>query len=365
MLSPVAELECADEGVFALGLRSIALWPELLGQLQLPVEFRREGSLLVAHRGDEGAARRVVEVLEEKLGALDSRLRGNDGMRRLEPQELRELEPALRGPAHAWLIPGEGRIHPVQAMQALAAAASGVQWHWGRAVDAVHPGELHTSSGTPRFDHVFDVRGTGARPQLAVRGVRGEIFWLHAPGVDLRRPVRLLHPRHRVYLVPREGDLVVVGASEIESEGPLAGVAAQHRGTAGGRAQRAARTGRGADRAQRIQPAPGPARQPAAAAVAARPDPHQRAVPPRLAHRAGAGGAGPAGAEAMNQITVNGEPRRVDDTATLADLVAALGQPPAALATAVNGEFVPRSERAAVRLREGDAVFTFQPITGG
>ncbi|GAB3769525.1 hypothetical protein GCM10028796_34730 [Ramlibacter monticola] len=67
----------------------------------------------------------------------------------------------------------------------------------------------------------------------------------------------------------------------------------------------------------------------------------------------------------MNQITVNGEPRRVDDTATLADLVAALGQPPAALATAVNGEFVPRSERAAVRLREGDAVFTFQPITGG
>ena len=65
------------------------------------------------------------------------------------------------------------------------------------------------------------------------------------------------------------------------------------------------------------------------------------------------------------QITLNGEPRSVDATTTLADLVAALGQPPAALATAVNGEFVPRSERAAVRLREGDAVFTFQPITGG
>jgi glycine oxidase len=30
--------------------------------------------------------------------------------------------------------------------------------------------------------------------------------------------VRLLHPRHRVYLVPRPGDVVVVGASEIESE---------------------------------------------------------------------------------------------------------------------------------------------------
>lgn len=64
-------------------------------------------------------------------------------------------------------------------------------------------------------------------------------------------------------------------------------------------------------------------------------------------------------------ITVNGEPRSVADDATLADLVTALGQAPQALATAVNGEFVPRTARAGVQLREGDAVFTFQPITGG
>jgi glycine oxidase len=51
-----------------------------------------------------------------------------------------------------------------------------------------------------------------------VRGVRGEIFWLHAPGVQLLRPTRLLHPRWRVYIVARPGDLIVVGASEIESE---------------------------------------------------------------------------------------------------------------------------------------------------
>ena len=69
-----------------------------------------------------------------------------------------------------------------------------------------------------RFDLVFDVRGTGARPALPVRGVRGEVVWLHAPGHGLGRPVRLLHPRHRVYLVPRPGDVVFVGASEVESE---------------------------------------------------------------------------------------------------------------------------------------------------
>lgn len=64
-------------------------------------------------------------------------------------------------------------------------------------------------------------------------------------------------------------------------------------------------------------------------------------------------------------ITVNGEPRAIAEETTLADLVAALGQAPQALATAVNGEFVPRAARAGVRLKDGDAVFTFQPITGG
>ena len=65
------------------------------------------------------------------------------------------------------------------------------------------------------------------------------------------------------------------------------------------------------------------------------------------------------------QITLNGEPRPIPEGQTLADLVAALGAPPQSLATAVNGEFVARAARAQTPLRDGDAVFTFQPITGG
>ena len=52
----------------------------------------------------------------------------------------------------------------------------------------------------------------------AVRGVRGEVIWLDCPGHGLTRPLRLLHPRHRVYIVPRSARDVLVGASEIESE---------------------------------------------------------------------------------------------------------------------------------------------------
>ena len=211
MLSPIAELETADERVFRWGLRSLDLWPQILRELPLPVDFRRDGSLLVAHPEDTGAARRVLDLLARKTPA-------EHHAEPLPAQRLAELEPAIRPGPQGWLLPGEGRIHTVQAMQALLAGAAGVQWHWGSRVDAVEPRTLHLSDRREDFDWVFDVRGLGARPQLPVRGVRGEIFWLHAPGVVLNRPVRLLHARHRVYLVPRAPDLVVVGASEIESE---------------------------------------------------------------------------------------------------------------------------------------------------
>ena len=65
------------------------------------------------------------------------------------------------------------------------------------------------------------------------------------------------------------------------------------------------------------------------------------------------------------KITLNGEPRPIADGTTLAELVAELGVAPQSLATAVNGEFVPRGARAGCALHDGDAVFTFQPITGG
>lgn len=211
MLSPLAELETGDERVFRWGLRSLDLWPELLAELPMPVEFRRDGSLLVAHREDTGAARRVLDLLASKAPR----------QHRAQPlwaQQLAELEPALRPGPQGWLLPGEGRIHTVQAMQALHAAADGVRWHWHSHVEDLESCSLQLKDRRERFDWVFDVRGLGARPQLPVRGVRGEIFWLHAPGLGLLRSVRLLHARHRVYIVPRMPDLVVVGASEIESE---------------------------------------------------------------------------------------------------------------------------------------------------
>lgn len=221
MLSPIAELESGDENVFQLGKRSLDIWANLVPRLSLPVELHFKGSLLVAHRGDEGAADRLVSLLRAKAPE-------HDQPQPLPRQELARLEPSIQGPSHTWLLANEGQIHTVQAMQALAASALNVQWHWNRPVTLLTPHTIHTGTEKHTFDWVFDTRGVGARDKPMhnhaelscqnVRGVRGEIFWVQAPGVSLHRPIRLLHPRYRVYIVPRAPDTIVVGASEIESE---------------------------------------------------------------------------------------------------------------------------------------------------
>ena len=213
MLSPVAELECADDNVFNLGLRSLELWPQIVDKLPKKVDLTMNGSVLLAHRQDAGAARRVIDLLTKKSPSDVS-------VQPLSGAALQDLEPAVFDCPHAWFLPKEGHIDTTQAMSALAQAATdlGVCWHWAASVLEIKPRSLKTGSDWKNFDWVFDLRGVGAKPDLPIRGVRGEIFWLQTTKPILNRPVRLLHPRHRVYLVPRADNLVVVGASEIESE---------------------------------------------------------------------------------------------------------------------------------------------------
>jgi sulfur carrier protein len=64
-------------------------------------------------------------------------------------------------------------------------------------------------------------------------------------------------------------------------------------------------------------------------------------------------------------ITLNGEARTEPIGISLAALIASIGANPQSLATAINQHFVPRDARAARILADGDAITTFQPITGG
>jgi glycine oxidase len=206
MLSPLAERDVCSERVSALGWRSVQAWPRIVAQLPGAPACTLRGSLLLAHRADHGAALRTLA-------------RVGKGAQPLSAAQLAELEPALQPLPHAWLLPGEGHIDTVNTLLALQAVAPGVAWHWGCTVTQAEPGRLTLADGTGAcFDTVLDTRGLGARPALPLRGVRGELVHLNLPAHGLTRPVRLLHPRHRVYLVPRNADTLLLGASEIESE---------------------------------------------------------------------------------------------------------------------------------------------------
>ncbi|MBH9577218.1 sulfur carrier protein ThiS [Inhella proteolytica] len=60
-------------------------------------------------------------------------------------------------------------------------------------------------------------------------------------------------------------------------------------------------------------------------------------------------------------------PLQLDAPATLQQALQALlhGRDPELVASAVNGRFVPRGQRAGFALKDGDCVQVFSPITGG
>ncbi|HUC45374.1 MAG TPA: sulfur carrier protein ThiS [Hyphomicrobiaceae bacterium] len=63
-------------------------------------------------------------------------------------------------------------------------------------------------------------------------------------------------------------------------------------------------------------------------------------------------------------VLVNGE-RTETGAVSLAELVAQLGHGEEAVATALNGDFVPRQARASTPLRPGDKVEIVAPRQGG
>ena len=100
----------------------------------------------------------------------------------------------------------------------------GVRWHESQAVQSVDAGRIVCGNASYAVDIAVDARGVGSKPQWPqLRGVRGEVLTVECAGVELRRPVRLMHPRYQIYVAPRPNRQFVVGATELESEdtGPV------------------------------------------------------------------------------------------------------------------------------------------------
>jgi glycine oxidase len=135
----------------------------------------------------------------------------------LDAARIAELEPDLGGRfRRALFFPDEAHLDPRRALASLADAlkALGVAIKFG----------VELAPETADAGLVVDCRGLAARDALPdLRGVRGEMVIVRSRDVRLSRPIRMLHPRLPLYIVPRADGLFMIGATMIESEqrGPV------------------------------------------------------------------------------------------------------------------------------------------------
>ncbi|SCV62541.1 tRNA 5-methylaminomethyl-2-thiouridine biosynthesis bifunctional protein MnmC [Anaplasma phagocytophilum] len=211
MLSLYSEAENTGDLVIDLGYRSMELWPQILSDIGAEFCLQALGSVMVAHAADLSDLEMKCAIIRNRFPDVFSELRITN--------KVYELEEGISAP-YGMYIKGEGSIDSINLFKCLERALRdyGITWYSNVNVLKVQCAEIVTEQGLHTFDFVFDCRGVGAKSEVAgLRGVRGEAILVKAPGVTIKRAVRMMHPRYSVYVVPRQENMFIVGASEIES----------------------------------------------------------------------------------------------------------------------------------------------------
>ncbi|MDO5529450.1 MAG: FAD-dependent oxidoreductase [Paracoccus sp. (in: a-proteobacteria)] len=208
MLAPGCEGAVAEPIITRLGRAAATSWAEI-------TEVTQRGSLVAA--------------LGRDRSELAQFARRTSGHQLLDRTALAELEPELAA-SEALYYPDEAHLNPRRALADLVAALRemGVEIIReevdprsikGHVIDARGMGAAEGAA----LDHVADAQATPPPITSRLRGVRGEMAILRSPEITLSRPVRLLHPRHPLYIVPREGGVFMLGATQIETgaRGPI------------------------------------------------------------------------------------------------------------------------------------------------
>jgi glycine oxidase len=230
MLAPVTEVEYGEDDLLALNLASVAAWPSFAAELEsttgLSAGLHQTGTLSVAYDVDDAAALRRLADYQRRLGLEVEELSGRDARKR---------EPMLAaGVSGGVWVPGDHSVDNRQAVAALLRAvevsgvtllrervsrvltsgttAVGVQLDNG---DTLHAGHVIAAAGP--WSGQLDGVPQELRPP--VRPVKGEVLRLRVPEAyrpALNHTVRATARGFSVYLVPRPGGELVVGATSTE-----------------------------------------------------------------------------------------------------------------------------------------------------
>ena len=195
ILAAPSERPDSDALIMRLARESMKLWPVWLSELNVP--YALDGSIVIAHPNDEALLTQLIQVLGRRDEA---------GVRVLNHEELQHLEPDLASDFQRGIfLEGEGWLDNRTLLQSLEQVCGTITYE--------APVELGDLSG----DLIIDCRGAGS-DDSDIRGVRGEVVRLYAPDLNIRRPIRLLHPKYPLYVAPRPNHQYVIGATQIESE---------------------------------------------------------------------------------------------------------------------------------------------------
>ena len=191
MLAPYSEIEHMDMRWVDAGRKGIEHWKNI----GLDTGFTQKGSVLTAHSHDQ-------YILERFAAHLPNELRTYQNVQTLEPQVSNKLDRSL-------FLPDEAHLDPQKTMTALCEYLKS------------HQNVTLTRETPPTTNHqppiTLDCRGMNANDKN-LRGVKGEILIVRNTDFTLSRPVRLMHPRYPLYIVPRDNHIFMIGATIIESE---------------------------------------------------------------------------------------------------------------------------------------------------
>ena len=212
MLSPITELEKCDTIIFQLGYDALTIhWPHLMAQLDSAIYFKKEGSVVLAHANDVHELSRLIRIIQSKLP-------DHKHYQKLDQSTIHQLEPEIKSFYHGLYVPHEGQVDAQAVLLALQNTLIKRATYLPSYVQSVDPYEIKTKDQSYHFDLVCDCRGIGAKKQFSdLHSIRGELIWVHAPHVTINHPIRLMHPRYRLYIVPRHNHDYLIGSSEIET----------------------------------------------------------------------------------------------------------------------------------------------------
>jgi glycine oxidase len=221
MIAPVSEAVATEPYVYGLGNTSLQLWPQWLSDLEadtsVQVNYAQQGSLLVAHPQDQAELQQFENDIQRSLVAQGNQV----PYQTVNSRDIQALESDLSDRLGQGLfLPDEAHIDNRQLLRTLLAYCQdrNVTCYENSPAD-VFPRQIKTADKTHDFDLVLDCRGVGAKNQWSkVRGVRGEVMSVQTSEISLSRPVRLMHPRYQLYVVPKANNCFVIGATQLESE---------------------------------------------------------------------------------------------------------------------------------------------------